>query len=76
MSTGVMDTPLERIHTKIAELETKIADLRVAEREILALDQVSAHGVRAKSDSPTEAQGRAEGKRAGRAAPDHRRGDL
>lgn len=32
-----MDMSLELIRTKIAELETKIADLRVTERELLAL---------------------------------------
>src|SRR5208337_1146972 len=50
MSKGVMDTPLERIRTKIAELETKIADLRIAEREIQALDQVSAPLTRTASE--------------------------
>ena len=50
MSTGVMDTPLERIHTKIAELETMIANLRIAEREIQALDQVSAPLTRTASE--------------------------
>ena len=44
-----MDTSPERIHTKIAELETKIADLRIAEREILALDQVSTRPTRTAS---------------------------
>nr|WP_322847432.1 hypothetical protein [Methylocella tundrae] len=42
MSEGVMDTSIERIHAKITELETKIADLRIAERELLALDESSA----------------------------------
>jgi hypothetical protein len=37
-----MDTALERIHAKIAELETKIANLRVAEREVEALNKISA----------------------------------
>ncbi len=37
MSKGVMDTTLERIHAKIADLEAKISDLRIAERELLAL---------------------------------------
>ncbi len=36
-----MDTSLERIRAKIAELETKIADLRIAERELNALGKVS-----------------------------------
>jgi hypothetical protein len=39
ISKGIMDTPIERIHAKIAELEAKIADLRIAEREIQALDK-------------------------------------
>ena len=42
MSKDVMDTSIERLHAKIAELETKIADLRIAERELLALDGSSA----------------------------------
>jgi hypothetical protein len=37
-----MDTALEQIHAKIADLETKIANLRIAEREIQALDKISA----------------------------------
>jgi hypothetical protein len=49
MSKGVMDTSLERIHTKIAELETKIGNLRIAEREILALDRISARPTRTAS---------------------------
>ena len=44
-----MDISLERIHAKIAELETMIANLRIAEREILALDQVSARPTRTAS---------------------------
>jgi ribonuclease R-like protein len=35
-----MDTSLERIRAKIAELEAKIADLRIAEREIRALEKL------------------------------------
>jgi hypothetical protein len=42
MSKVIMDTALERIHAKIAELEAKISDLRIAERELQALDKVSA----------------------------------
>ena len=45
-----MDTSLERIRAKIAELEAKIADLRIAERELLALDQVSAPPTRTASE--------------------------
>jgi ribosomal protein L9 len=37
-----MQTTLERIHEKIADLETKISHLRIAERELLALDKVAA----------------------------------
>ena len=37
-----MDTALERIRAKIIELEAKIADLRIAEREIQALDKLPA----------------------------------
>lgn len=44
-----MDTSLELIHTKIAELETKIANLRIAEREILALDMVSSRQTKSAS---------------------------
>ena len=39
ISEGIMDTSLERIRAKIAELETKLADLRIAERELLALEK-------------------------------------
>ena len=44
-----MDTSIERIHAKITELETKIADLRIAERELLALDESSARQTKAAS---------------------------
>ncbi len=37
-----MDTSLERIRAKIADLETKVADLRIAERELQALDRAPA----------------------------------
>lgn len=36
-----MDTTLERVHAKIADLEAKIADLRIVERELQALGEVS-----------------------------------
>jgi hypothetical protein len=45
-----MDTSLERIHTKIAELETKIANLRIAERELLALDKIEARQTKSASE--------------------------
>jgi Ribonuclease R winged-helix domain len=41
-----MDTSLERIRAKIIELEAKIADLRIAEREIQALDKLPARKTR------------------------------
>ena len=41
-----MDTSLERIRAKIAELEAKIADLRIAEREIRALEKLSSRKTR------------------------------
>jgi DNA-binding transcriptional ArsR family regulator len=34
-----MDTALERIRAKITDLEAKISDLRIAERELQALDR-------------------------------------
>lgn len=34
-----MDTAIERIHAKIVELEARIADLRITERELRGLDQ-------------------------------------
>ena len=55
MSKDVMDTSLERIHVKISELETKIANLRIAERELEALDKVSARQTRTAS-KPTAKQ--------------------
>jgi hypothetical protein len=42
ISKGIMDTSLERIRAKIAELETKLADLRIAERELQALEKLPA----------------------------------
>jgi hypothetical protein len=41
-----MDTSLERIRAKIIELEAKIADLRIAEREIQALEKLPARKTR------------------------------
>jgi hypothetical protein len=37
-----MDTSLERIRAKIAELEAKLTDLRIAERELVALESAPA----------------------------------
>ncbi|WP_026605560.1 winged-helix domain-containing protein [Methylocapsa acidiphila] len=45
-----MDTALERIHAKIAELEAKIGDLRIAERELLVLEKVSARQTKTTSE--------------------------
>ena len=50
MSKGTMDTALERIRTKIAELETKIADLRVAERELQGLDKTPVRQTKSASE--------------------------
>ena len=41
-----MDTSLERIRAEIIELEAKIADLRIAEREIQALEKLPARKTR------------------------------
>ncbi|MGH6811130.1 MAG: winged-helix domain-containing protein [Methylocella sp.] len=41
-----MDSSLERIRAKIAELEAKLADLRIAERELLALEILPARKTR------------------------------
>jgi Ribonuclease R winged-helix domain len=41
-----MDTSLERIRTKIVELEAKLADLRIAARELLALEKLPARKTR------------------------------
>ena len=37
-----MNTPLNQIRAKITDLETKIVNLRIAEQELLALEQASA----------------------------------
>jgi hypothetical protein len=37
-----MDTSIERIRAKIAELEAKLSNLRIAERELLALETAPA----------------------------------
>ena len=46
ISKAAMDTSLERIRAKIAELEAMIADLRIAEREIRALEKLPASSLR------------------------------
>src|ERR1700730_2002620 len=50
ISKGIMDTSLERIRAKIAELETKLADLRIAERELLALEKFPVRKTRAQEE--------------------------
>jgi hypothetical protein len=37
-----MDTSIKRIRAKIAELEAKLSNLRIAERELLALETAPA----------------------------------
>jgi hypothetical protein len=39
---GIMDTSIERIRVKIAEMEAKLSNLRIAERELLALETAPA----------------------------------
>jgi hypothetical protein len=39
ISKGIMETSLELIRFKISELEARIANLHIAERELLALDK-------------------------------------
>jgi hypothetical protein len=46
ISKAAMDISLERIRAKIAELEAKIADLRIAEREIRALEKLPSRKTR------------------------------
>jgi hypothetical protein len=49
-----MDTSLERIREKISDLEEKIASLRIAERELQALDGRTTRKPRAKSAKAIE----------------------
>ena len=51
-----MDTSIERIQAKVAELEAKIADLRIAERELLALDESSARQTKMASEPTPKAK--------------------
>ena len=68
-----MDTSLERIRAKIAELEAKIADLRIAEREIPGARKASI--TEHKTWTGAKAKTQAGGKQPGGGAPDHRLGD-
>src|ERR1700730_5598926 len=72
ISKAAMDTSLERIRAKITELEAKIADLRIAEREIQALEELPA---RTCAGAKAKAKTQAGGKQPGGGAPDHRLGD-
>ncbi len=47
-----MDTSLERIREKIADLETKLVNLRIAEREIEALERPQARQVQKVKAAP------------------------
>src|SRR6202023_4445000 len=66
ISKAAMDTSLERIRAKITELEAKIADLRIAEREIRALEKLPSRKTRPgpgpkpkrKSDASNQAEAR------------------
>jgi hypothetical protein len=59
-----METSLERIRAKIIELEAKIADLRIAEREIQALEKLPARkkrpapGPKPKPEASNQAEAR------------------
>ena len=68
-----MDTSLDRIRAKIAELETKITDLRTAERELQALEKASAPKATAAPRSAPRSAPKPKGKRkpeaAGEGAP-------
>src|ERR1700730_16127744 len=69
ISKAAMDTSLERIRAKIIDLEAKIADLRIAEREIQALEELPA---RTCAGAKAKAKTQAGGKQPGGGAPDHR----
>ena len=71
ISKAAMDTSLERIRAKIAELEAKIADLRIAEREIRALEKLPSRKTRPGPGPKPKRKG----KQPGGGAPDHRLGD-
>src|ERR1700730_16937512 len=60
ISKAAMDTSLERIRAKIAELEAKIVDLRIAEREIQALEKLPSRRTRPKPKRKPEASNQAE----------------
>ncbi len=49
-----MDSPLEQIQAKIAELEGKLVNLKIAERELLALEKTSARNTRTLQPKPVK----------------------
>jgi ribosomal protein L9 len=64
-----MDTSIERIRAKIAELETKITDLRIAERELQALEKVSEPRAKAAPRFAPKPKGRRKPEAASEGAP-------
>ncbi len=52
-----MDTALERIQAKIVELEAKIGDLRIAERELKALEKISTRRTPTMAPAPRRRRG-------------------
>jgi hypothetical protein len=54
-----MDTSLERIRAKIAELETKLVNLRIAERELQELDKSSTRKTKALPESVVKSESKA-----------------
>jgi ribosomal protein L9 len=64
-----MDTSLDRIRAKITELETKIADLRIAERELQALERVSAPKTKAAPRFAPKPKAKRKPEAAGEGAP-------
>lgn len=65
-----MDTSIERIRARISELEAKIADLRIAERELKALGGATAK----EATTPVPRKPRATAAAAAAAAPKAKRG--
>ena len=66
ISKGIMDTSLERIRAKIAELETKLADLRITERELQALEKLPARKTRTAPEPKPKRKPQASNKEAAR----------
>jgi hypothetical protein len=66
-SKGIMDTSLERIRAKIDELEAKVADLRIAERELHALENLTARKTRVAATPTPKVKAKAKAKTAPKA---------